>query len=271
MVALIILKGLFLLNCQASLGGKVCHILIADTPPHAYTAGGASLPADLTYTVDIVGSANPMPFADASFAQNKLVLSSSVNINEMKASRMITVRMPDQILGAAKLSVKTNAVLNGTDQSYLKSVASGSGTYMIPEVLILEYNYGNAFQLTNKTSSFKASSSTIGKVSFMVLTSEPASCDAHPGDHTANFNLMMSIGGKSPTFQLTGISPDQVCSNGDDSSVATLSLGQVIAPHCSIAGVSACLQASRAKDKKKTAKDKPFTVDPNGCGPLIAN
>jgi hypothetical protein len=250
MVSVIVLKGLFLLNCLASLGG-ICHVVIADTDPHVYLANGSAFPGDHDYSVTVAGTAGAAPFFNG-FEKGEFVLNSSVAVDESSAKFVISIPMPDHVYGASKLGVAQSAVLQAaSDAAFLKSAPSEGGYYTLSETLILVYTSTGPFALKSKSSLFTVNAVPFGNSDVLILSSAPPEtmgCNVMIGNHTANFDKLLSLGStsKHPSFQLTGLPVGSACSLVDDSAVATVGLGGATLPHC-VPSVSACI--SKAKKK----------------------
>jgi hypothetical protein len=265
MDALIILQGLFLLNCRV--GGGRCHIVIADTPPHVYTVGATPLPADRSYRVTLTGNVGATPFQSSGFPQNHLTIDSGVAIDESSARYVIDIPVPDRVLGASMLSVKQAALLNGTPANFLMSQPQ-NGSYLVQETLILEYRNGGNFSLNSTTSAFTSGSTVVANRAVLLLTSRPPDCCQHP-DHSLNFNKMFKKNGMNPHFGLTHIGPSDYTVQPPEGGVSDYNLppGYLAAP-CS-------LDLSRFRTEKNKGKAINsqiclLTADPNGCPPVIA-
>jgi hypothetical protein len=203
MGALIILHGLFLLDC--SMKAQQCYILVAKADPHVYRVGldftMVDIPFSNTMTISLPPVTGKNPDADSLDERTLVLESSAVNVLRGAAVMQITVPMPDYIYSANRVQPFREDILNNSDPTILRSQKQ---RVMFGETLLLSYTKAGAFNLVNNGAVVQ-SSQAVKNTQVMAFYSWPATCGSHP-DHSGGLNRLLETKAHSPVnLMLMGI------------------------------------------------------------------
>jgi hypothetical protein len=266
MGALIVLHGLFLLNCIKS--QQVCYILVGQDPSHAYRVGlnamnVVPIPESSTMEVTLPSVNGKDP--DGDLDQRALVLDTkAVNVLRNKAVMMIKIPMPDRIFAANRVKPFREDILNHSDPAIVRNTDQ---SVMYGESLLLEYTQGGAFNLRNNGTKVQ-SSVAVGRWQVMAFYSWPATCGTHP-DHSGGVNRLLETKAHKPvTLNLRNPYAPVVV---DDAGAHTYGLrDSELVPPCIH---DTKLEAPKLADDKKSyiaeAVVNIVTATETGCGPVI--
>lgn len=263
MNAVIVLHGLFLLVCyqdqtcyivvphtRMTLGGKDVHEYqygtVDTTTAHKLVMNSLDDQVDLTKRMQLGNElkarrdhpfhgtpCSNSPYQACEFTLDKKKLRLAKSLDKEHVKNMISIPRPDRILGANRVLVEADDLVNNDSlQTGLVLSPQLGGLYLFSETTILVFDQGKPFTFKDEKGGplTKGTSAQAGNTSIMVLTSWPKTgpgptADAAAMDHSAGINgALQDSHKKPPSFNFTTIPSGHGFRVGSERAVAKLGL-----------------------------------------------